>query len=447
MTADQAWLPKGERPRVVIVGGGFGGIQVARGLRDTAAEVVLVDRVNHHLFQPLLYQVSTALLAPGDIAPALRTVLADQDKARVVLGEVTDIDPDTSSVTLVGPDETHRKIEYDRLVLATGSESSFFGHDQWDGPAAPMKTLADAVALRNRLLSAFELAALSQDQEVRRTHLTFVVVGAGPTGVEIAGQISALARRTLRREFHELDAADVRIVLIDAGDTVLHPFAPSLQRHTVASLTDLGVELLLGHSAAAIDPEGITVKPTHRDSPEHRIAARTVVWAAGVATSALASRLSEATGAPLDDKKRIKTGPRCELPGHRDIFVIGDAANVGNLPGLAEPAMQEGRYVADLIARDLNGDPLPAPFRYRDLGTMATISPTDAVAQRGRLRISGLAAKLAWASVHVAFLVGWGNRIAVLLQWAETALFGSRRRQIIIGRIHSPSGANGRASG
>jgi len=262
------------------------------------------------------------------------------------------------------------------------------------------------------------------------------VVGAGPTGVEIAGQISALAHRTLRREFHELDAADLRIVLVDAGDTVLSSFARSLQHHTAAALADLGVEQLLGHSATAIDAEGITVAPTNGGGPERRIPARTVVWAAGVATNPLARRLGEKTGAPVDDKGRVKVDPRCRVPGRRDVFVIGDAANVHDLPGLAEPAMQEGRYVATVIASDLAGSPPPAPFHYRDLGTMATISPTDAVAQRGRVRVSGLAAKAAWAGVHVAFLVGWGNRLAVLTQWAQAALFGSRRRQLIIGSRH-----------
>ncbi|KRC65325.1 NADH dehydrogenase [Aeromicrobium sp. Root236] len=435
MSTAAARAVPGERPRVVIVGGGFGGMQVAKGLRDADAEVVVVDRVNHHLFQPLLYQVSTALLSPGDIAPALRTVLARQDNTRVVLGEVTDIDPDASTVTLTGPDEVDRTIPYDRVVLAAGAESSFFGHDEWAEAAAPMKTLADGVTLRDRLLSAFELAAQS-DPGTRREYLTFAVVGAGPTGVEIAGQISALAHRTLRREFHELDAADLRIVLVDAGDTVLSSFARSLQHHTAAALADLGVEQLLGHSATAIDAEGITVAPANGGGPERRIPARTVVWAAGVATNPLARRLGEKTGAPVDDKGRVKVDPRCRVPGRRDVFVIGDAANVHDLPGLAEPAMQEGRYVATVIASDLAGSPPPAPFHYRDLGTMATISPTDAVAQRGRVRVSGLAAKAAWAGVHVAFLVGWGNRLAVLTQWAQAALFGSRRRQLIIGSRH-----------
>ncbi|KQV74810.1 NADH dehydrogenase [Aeromicrobium sp. Root344] len=435
ITADRS--ATGRRPRVVIVGGGFGGLQVAKGLRDVDAEVVVIDRVNHHLFQPLLYQVSTALLAAGDIAPALRTVLARQDNARVVLGDVTDIDPHSSSVTLTGPDDVDRTIEYDRLVLAAGAESSFFGHDDWAEAAVPMKTLVDAITLRERLLGAFELAAQSEDLTTRGECLTFVVVGAGPTGVEFAGQLSALARRTLRREFHELDTADLRIVLVDAGDSVLSSFAPSLQRHGEAALEKLGVERILGHSAETIDAAGITVRPTNGAGSESRISARTVVWAAGVATNPLARRLAETTGAPVDGRGRIKVDPRCRVPGYPDLFAIGDAANVHDLPGLAEPAMQEGRYVASVLASDLAGASPPAPFRYRDLGTMATISPTDAVAQRGRVRMSGLPAKLAWAGVHVAFLVGWGNRFAVLMQWLQVALFGSRRRQLIIGSRRS----------
>lgn len=435
ITADRS--ATGRRPRVVIVGGGFGGLQVAKGLREADAEVVVIDRVNHHLFQPLLYQVSTALLAAGDIAPALRTVLARQDNARVVLGDVTDIDPHSSSVTLTGPDDVDRTIEYDRLVLAAGAESSFFGHDDWAEAAVPMKTLVDAITLRERLLGAFELAAQSEDLTTRRECLTFVVVGAGPTGVEFAGQLSALARRTLRREFHELDTADLRIVLVDAGDSVLNSFAPSLQRHGEAALEELGVERILGHSAETIDAAGITVRPTNGNASERRISARTVVWAAGVATNPLARQLAETTGASVDGKGRIKVDPRCRVPGHPDLFAIGDAANVHDLPGIAEPAMQEGRYVASVIVSDLAGASPPAPFRYRDLGTMATISPTDAVAQRGRVRVSGLPAKLAWAGIHVAFLVGWGNRFAVLMQWLQVALFGSRRRQLIIGSRRS----------
>ena len=433
MARDTQRLARGDRPRVVVIGGGFGGMQVAKGLRTADAEVMLVDRVNHHLFQPLLYQVATGLLSPGDIAPALRSVFARQHNVRVVLGEATSIEPERSRLTVVAPDGGGHVVEFDHLVLATGAQSSFFGHEEWAEFAAPMKTLADAIDLRDRLLSAFELAAVSEDAEVRRDHLTFVVVGAGPTGVEVAGQIAALARRTLKREFHDLDASDIRVVVVDAGDTVLHPFAPSLQHHATESLERLGIELMLGHAVSAVDDDGITVKPAHgHDHQARRLRAHTVVWAAGVATSPLAHQLSEATGASVDHRGRIEVGPHCELPGHPHIFAIGDAAQVDDLPGLAEPAMQEGRHVAEVIRCQLTGHVLPGPFRYRDLGTMATISPTDAVAQRGRLRVSGIPAKAGWAAVHLAFLVGWGNRLSVLTSWTRIALFGSRGRQLII---------------
>jgi NADH dehydrogenase len=432
------------RPRVVIVGGGFGGLRVARGLRHTPAEVVLVDRVNHHLFQPLLYQVATALLPPGDIAPPLRQVLAGQPNTRVVLGEVTAVDPAARAVQVDTADGQTRQITYDYLVVAAGTTDNYVGHDDWADLAPGMKTLDQAINLRGRLLRAFEAAAVATDPQARRQWLTFAVVGGGPTGVELAGQLAALARRTLRGEFRTLDPTHLRIVLVDAGDHVLAPFPQPLRRHTHRRLHQLGVEVLPGHTATAIDGTGITIGPAHSpDSAGRRIDTRTVVWAAGVKPVALAAQVADATGAATDHHGRIQVDNDCSLPGHPDVFAIGDLANVHNLPGIAEPAIQQGRYVAKIINNRLGHGIHPGPFRYLDLGTMATISPLDAVADIRGLHLHGILGKAAWAGVHLAFLVGWTNRAAVMANWTWALTTGRRQQQLILAPQsphHSPAG-------
>jgi NADH dehydrogenase len=424
-------------PRVVVVGGGFGGLQVARGLRDAHAQVVLVDRYNHHLFQPLLYQVATGLLPPGDIAPALRDVLAGQRNTRVVLGEVTAVHPDTRTVDVTTADGAGRRLAYDHLVLATGATPNYFGNDAWLAAAPPMKTLHDAVELRDRLLHAFEAAALTHG-EARRQWLTFAIVGAGPTGVELAGQLAALARRTLRRQFHDLDPTHLRIVLVDAGDAVLSPFAEPLRRHTLDRLVGFGVEVHLGRTATAIDEDGITIAPPPSADGDHgepsRIESRTVIWAAGVQPTPLAAQLAGATGAPTDHKGRIQVTPGCTVPGHPEIFAVGDTVDLDDLPGMAEPALQQGRHVAKVIRHRLGESPDPGPFRYLDLGTMATISPLDAVADIHGLHLTGVLGKVSWAAVHLAFLVGWANRASVLSRWALALTTGSRKQQVIVNR-------------
>jgi NADH:ubiquinone reductase (H+-translocating) len=421
------------RPRVVIIGGGFAGLRAARGLRHAPAEVVLVDRVNHHLFQPLLYQVATGLLPPGDIAPPLRRILADQHNTRVLLGEATGIDPHAHTVTVAAADGQPHHITYDQLVVAAGTTDNYFGHDDWAAVAPGMKTLRQAVGLRDRLLGAFEAAAASSDEQTRRRWLTFAVVGGGPTGVELAGQLAALARRTLHGQFHSLDPAHLRIVLADAGDTVLAPFPPSLRRHTGRRLTDLGVQIQTGQMATGIDEHGITLRPANvGGAGEQRIETPTVIWAAGVTPVPLTARLAAATGAQTDHKGRIKVDPDCTIAGHPDIFAVGDLANVDNLPGIAEPALQQGRYVAKVIRHRLGRGHHPGPFRYLDLGTMATISPLDAVADVRGLHLHGLPGKAAWAGVHLAFLVGWSNRIGVLANWTWSLSTGRRQQQIIL---------------
>lgn len=435
------------RPSVVVVGAGFGGLAVARGLRHVEVDLTVIDRTNHHLFQPLLYQVSTALLAPEDIATPLRQVLSDNPRARTVLGEVTSVDPGRCTVEFTTADDTTSCLTYDYLVVAAGAETNYFGNDQWASSAPGMKTLDDAVGLRSQILRAFETAATTHGAAAKKAWMTFVVVGAGPTGVELAGQLAALSRRTLAEQFGELDPADARIVLADAGQTVLSPFHPSLQGHAHHQLAQLGIEVRLGEEASDIDDQGIVLRRTHKGKDQDlqvadSIRARTVIWAAGVRPVPLTDVVAAAADVKLDGKGRLKVRADCSLPGHPDIFAIGDMVDLDDLPGLAEPAMQEGRYVARVITSRVTGTPTPGAFRYIDFGTMATISPFDAVAQRGRLRLAGLPAKVAWCAVHVAFLVGWGSRVAVLASWAWALATRRRQQRIILESV----GGRGHAS-
>lgn len=426
-----------------MVGGGFGGLAAARGLAHGTAEVVVVDRANHHLFQPLLYQVATGVLAPADIAPALRQVLARRSRTRVVLGTAEAVEPDDRVVRVATPDGEVRRLRYDYLVVAAGAEPSYLGHDDWAVHAPPMKSLRDAVDLRDRLFTAFEAAAVADDPEERRRQLTFAVVGGGPTGVELAGQLAALARRSLPHQFHDLDTTQVRIVLADAGDALIAPFPGALREHARRSLEHLGVEVLLGWQVTGVDDEGIDLSrpgagpadsdPGHGAAASRRVDARTVVWAAGVQPVPLTAQLAHATGAPTDHKGRIQVTSDCSVPGRPEIFAIGDLVDLDGLPGIAEPAIQEGRHVARVIRHRLGEGEDPGPFRYRDLGTMATISPTDAVADLRGLRLRGVVGKLAWAVVHLAFLVGWTNRVAVWASWLWSLSTRRRRHQVILG--------------
>ena len=406
--------------RVVVVGGGFGGLGVVRGLKRADVEVTLIDRTNHHLFQPLLYQVATALLPAGDIAPAFRAILRRQRNAHVLLGEVTGFDTTAKLVDVGLPDGSSRRVPYDTLVVAAGARDSYFGHDDWAESAPPMKTLEQAVDLRSRLLRAFE-NAVSGDP---RQWLSFAVVGAGPTGVELAGQLADLARRALKGQFREIDPRDIRITLLDAAPHVLPPFSAPLRRHARAKLEKLGVTVMTGAAVESVDATGLTTKDGDR------VEARTIIWAAGVQASPLARKLAEATGAELDRKGRILVSPAdCAVAD--GVFAIGDMVNLNDLPGIAEPAIQEGHHVARVIKARLDGREAK-PFRYLDLGTMATISPGDAVADIRKLRLKGLIGKAAWAVVHIAFLVGWRNRVAVLATWALNAVTGRRAQPIIM---------------
>jgi NADH dehydrogenase len=412
--------------RVVVVGGGFGGLGVVRGLKRADVEVTLIDRTNHHLFQPLLYQVATALLPAGDIAPAFRAILRKQRNARVQLGEVTGFDTTGRQVHVDLPDGKSRTIGYDTLVVAAGARDSYFGHDDWAQAAPPMKTLEQAVDLRSKLLRAFETAVAADDP---KQWLSFAVIGAGPTGVELAGQLADLARRALKGQFREIDPRDIRITLLDAAPHVLPPFSAPLREHARMKLERLGVTVLVGAPVEAVDAEGVTTK--HGD----RVEARTIIWAAGVQASPLARKLAEATGAEVDRKGRILVNPAdCSVTS--DIYAIGDMVNLNDLPGIAEPAIQEGHHVARVIKARLQGRETK-PFKYLDLGTMATISPGDAVADIKKLRLKGLIGKAAWAVVHIAFLVGWRNRVAVLTQWAWNLVTGRRAQPIILEPMHA----------
>lgn len=421
-------------PRVVVIGAGFGGLSAARHLGRAPVEVVVVDRTNHHLFQPLLYQVATGILSSGEIAPSIRSIFRRQRSTSITLGKVTAVDVAGHQVEVCGADGESKRLGYDYLIVAAGAHDSYFGHHEWARHLFPMKTLAQAVALREQILTAFERAAETADREKQRRWTTFVIVGGGPTGVELAGQLATVAVQ-IQREFRLIDSEKARVVLVEGGGELLASFAEPLQHHARKKLAAMGVEIRLGTMAVNVDDDGIDIHTAAKGNdgrgPE-RIAAGTVIWAAGVEASPLGRLLGDLTGAEVDHKGRVRVGPDCSLPGHPEVFCIGDLAALNDLPGLCEPAMQEGRYVAKLIRRRLAGQAPLGPFRYRDLGTMAAISPGDAIAQAFGLRLSGLPAKVAWALVHIAFLVGWGNRLGVLSRWAHDIVTGNRSERVLL---------------
>jgi NADH dehydrogenase len=415
--------------RVVIVGGGFAGLFATRALSKTPVEVTLVDRANYHLFQPLLYQVATGILSEGEIAPPLRGILRKQTNVRVVLAEVRSVDPDERTVAATAPNGEPVILRYDSLVVAAGARHSYFGHDEWETHAPGLKSLEDARRLRSRLLGAFELAELTEDPAERKARLTFVVVGAGPTGVEVSGQIAELARRTLRRDYRDIDPSAARIVLIDAAPAVLPAFAEKLRRRAARDLTRMGIELRLETTAERIDEAGIDLKGPRGEA--ERIEARTVIWAAGVSASPLGRLLAEAAGAEVDRAGRIRVLPDLTLPGHPEVFACGDLASLEGLPGVAQVAMQQGRYAARTIEARLAGRPPPGPFRYRDKGTMATIGRLKAVAEIRGLKLGGFPAAAVWAFVHLAFLIGFANRLVTMTRWTFSVFAGHRSQRLL----------------
>ncbi|MFT4010913.1 MAG: NAD(P)/FAD-dependent oxidoreductase [Nocardioidaceae bacterium] len=412
------------RHRVVVIGSGFGGLFATQALKHADVEVTMVAKTSHHLFQPLLYQVATGILSQGEIAPPTREVLARQKNARVLLGNVTAIDLDARTVT----SEVLRRetvTPYDSLIVAAGASQSYFGNDHFAQYAPGMKSIDDALELRGRIFGAFELAELAEDDEEIRRLLTFVVVGAGPTGVEMAGQIAELAHRTLHKDFRHINTRSARVILLDAASQVLPSFGAKLGEVARRSLEKHGVEVMLGAMVTDLDERGLQVQLEGGTS--QRIEAVTKVWAAGVSASPLGRTLADQTGASLDRAGRIAVNPDLTLPDHPEVFVVGDMIALDNLPGVAQVAIQGGKYAAKQIERRIEGEAPQPPFHYFDKGSMATISRFSAVALVGKLRVSGVIAWLMWLVIHLVYLTGFKNRFTALVRW--TISFVTRGRQ------------------
>lgn len=420
------------RHRVVVVGGGFGGLQAVQHLAGAPVEITLVDRRNFHLFQPLTYQVATGALSPGDIAYPLRSVFKRHENVHVLLAEVADFDLEAREVHLSSAEgvPVPGRLGYDTLIVAGGSSYSYFGHESWREHADEVKSLESATTVRSRLLGAFEAAEAEPDRAAVDAWLTFVVVGAGPTGVEMAGQIAELARDTLRHDFRVIDPTRARILLVEALDRVLTTFPPSLSARAERSLHRLGVTVLTSRTVTSIDGESVTVRSPAGETEQ--IATRTVVWAAGVTASTLAGRLAELSGADRDNAGRVTVEPDLTLPGHPEVFAIGDMVRVGpvTLPGVAPVAMQQGRYAARVVEARLEGRPTK-PFRYRDKGNLATIGRASAVADIKGLHLSGFLAWMAWLVVHLFYLIGFQNRVVVLVRWLISFVTHGRGARLI----------------
>ncbi len=412
-------------PIVVIVGGGFGGIAAAKALRKAPVRVLLIDRTNHHVFQPLLYQVATSVLTPGQIAWPIRSILRKQQNTTVIMGEVTGVDKQQKLVFANTADRFGLPLRYDYLILATGANHSYFGHKEFEKFAPGLKSLADAVAIRNRVLRTFEDAETEEDPTAHRDLLTFVLVGAGPAGVEMASAIAHLVRNTLRSEFRRINPTSARIVLVDMADKVLGSFSEDLSRAAKERLERLGVEVRLGQGVDQIDENGVVVAG-------ERIRSKTVIWTAGVAPSPAGKWLD----VPTDRAGRVRVNNDLSVPEHAEIFVVGDTATFEQdgkpLGGVAQVAMQEGQYVGRFIHRRVTGKRTPGPFRYFDKGNMAVVGKGFAVLQAGRLRLHGFVPWLAWAAIHIAFLAQRSMKISVALQWMWTFMTGQRGSRLIV---------------
>ena len=420
-----------ERRKVVIVGGGFGGLSAAQHLKSDLVDVTLIDRRNHYLFQPLLYQVATGSLSPGEIASPLRAILSRQSNTRVWLGTVQDIDPDSKCVLL----SDGAVVPYDSLVLAAGSETTYYGHNEWQEWAPGLKSIEEATAIRHKILYAFEVAERIADPARRRAWLTFVIVGAGPTGVELSGAIAEIARQTLKNDFRSILPEEAQIILLDGAPRILMPFPPDLAEKASRSLTKLGVQLRCGEIVKDVDADGLMTESGGR---KQSIAAKTVIWAGGITASPLGRILANRTKAETDRAGRIKVKPDLTVPNYPDIYVVGDLATVADshgkpLPGLAQVAMQGGAYAAKSILRKVKGQPELPPFHYFDKGSLAVIGRAAAVAEIFGLRISGLAAWLVWAFIHLMYLVTFQSRILVFIHWAIQDLTFNRSARLITG--------------
>ena len=414
-----------ELPVVVIVGGGFGGLAAARSLKGAPVKVILIDRTNHHLFQPLLYQVATAVLGPGQIASPLRGILSGNVNTTVILGTVTGVDPVSRTVIASNQDRVDVAIAYDYLILATGQTHSYFGHDEYEQYAPGLKSAADAVALRNKILRAFEMAEAEEDVARHRDLLTFILVGAGPTGVEMASAIAVMVRSTLKRDFRRIDPCSARILLIDHGPRPLSTFAPELSAAVLKRLAKLGVEMMSGTSVDSIDGEGVI-------AGGNRIASKTVIWTAGVAPSPAGKWL----GVVTDHAGRVTVEPDLSVGAYPEVFVVGDTMSLQQdglpLPGVAQVAIQQGRYAGRLIERRVKGKKAPAPFRYFDKGNLAVVGKGFAVLQSGKVRLYGYIAWLIWAVIHLQFLAQPSLRVSVLVQWIWSYCTNQRGSRLIV---------------
>ena len=422
-----------ENKRIIIIGGGFGGLYAAKALAKAPVNITLVDRRNYHLFQPLLYQVATAALNPSDIAAPIRAVLSKQKNVSVIMGDATGIDPDRRIVTLADG-----ALAYDVLIVATGATHSYFSNPEWEENAPGLKTIEDALEIRRRVLRAFEAAERESDPERQRAWLTFVIVGAGPTGVELAGALSEIARQTMIRDFRRINPSSARVILLEGKERVLPSYPSELSEKAAIQLRGLGVEVMLKTVVTRVSDHEVSVGET-------TIPTRTVLWAAGVQASPLAKKL----GAPLDRAGRVLVEPDLSVPGHREIFVIGDLAAVKNddnslVPGVAPAAIQEGTHTAKNIERMIEGQP-PLPFRYNDKGSLATIGRAAGVADFGRVKLSGFIAWAAWLTIHIFFLIGFRNRLLVILQWAWAYVTFQRGARLITGKVEPlMTGKNGK---
>jgi NADH dehydrogenase len=418
------------RHHIVIIGSGFGGLFAAKALKRAPVRVTLVDRTNHHLFQPLLYQVATGILSAGQIAPATRDVLRNYPTLNVVLAEVERIDP---VARVVHADEYGHPlaIAYDSLIVAGGSTPSYFGHDEFRTLAAGMKSLDDALALRGKIFGAFERAEAEVDDDIRQALMTFVLIGGGPTGVEMAGQLIELSRRALRRNYRHIDPGSARVILVEGGDRLVPVMGARLSRLTARTLAGMGVEIRLNTMVTGMDQGGVELTTGGGDI--EWIAAATRIWAAGTQAAGLGAHVAEAAGAEVDKAGRVVVTPDCSLPGHPEIFVVGDLMALDDLPGVAEVAMQSGAHAARTIVRRLNGQPTK-PFRYIDLGTVAVISRFRAVAKIGPLRVGGFAGWLIWLVVHITFLTGFKNRFGALMRWVVSFVGRGRYERALTGR-------------
>jgi NADH:ubiquinone reductase (H+-translocating) len=423
--------------RIIIVGGGFGGLAAAKALRNTPAQIILIDRSNHHLFQPLLYQVATSVLSPGQIGSPIRGILRNHKNTTVLMGEVTGVDKDRKCVFVTDADREGVPISYDFLVLATGVTHSYFGHNEFEEFAPGLKNLADAVAVRNKVLQAFEQAEAEEDPSRHRDLLTFVLVGGGPTGVEMASAIAVLVRSTLKSDFRRIDPASARIVIVDRAPRLLSSFSEDLSNAAKQRLERLGVEVRLGQSVRRIDADGVVLEA-------ERIVGKTVIWTAGVAPSPAGKWLNTKT----DAAGRARVESNLHVAGYPEIFVVGDTASLDQdgkpLPGVAQVAMQQGRYAGKVIHNRIVGKQEPGPFSYFDKGSMAVVGKGFAVLQSGKVHISGVVAWLAWAAVHLEFLAQSSLRVSVFLQWVWTYLTGQRGSRLIVSH-HGPAPARAAA--